>query len=393
MRVLTISTSERIGGGAIAACRLNDALCRNGVKAKMLVRDKQTDAVTVAQVGNVWPKACERLHVLLHNGLNRKTMWLADTACCGVDILHTPEYQEADVVHLHWINQGMLSLSTLEKMASEGKRMVWTLHDEWPYLGVCHYRGECQEADCRHCHLMKGSLPQHILQRKRDLLRSANITLVGCSQWITDRARKALPGVRVEHVNNCIPHDLYHPIPQHEARRQFQLSDNEQVVLFCSQKVGDERKGMKYLAEALQKMRGEHLCVMVVGRGAEQVSSLFPGIRTMLLGSVSPENMPSVYAAADVFVTPSLEDNLPNTIAEAMSIGTPCVGFCSGGIPEMIEHKENGYVAECGNADDLTMGIQYVLSHPLRDAAIHKAARAYNESRVAEQYIKIYESR
>ena len=83
MRILTISTSERTGGGAIAASRLNDALCRNGMKARMLVRDKQTDAVTVAQVGNKWPKIAERLDVLLHNGLDRKGMWLADTASWG----------------------------------------------------------------------------------------------------------------------------------------------------------------------------------------------------------------------------------------------------------------------------------------------------------------------
>ena len=84
MRILTISTSERIGGGAIAASRLNDALCRNGMKARMLVRDKQTDAVTVAQTGNLWPKIAERLDVWMHNGFSRKRLWLADTACCGV---------------------------------------------------------------------------------------------------------------------------------------------------------------------------------------------------------------------------------------------------------------------------------------------------------------------
>ena len=99
-----------------------------------------------------------------------------------------------------------------------------------------------------------------------------------------------------------------------------------------------------------------------------------------------------VYAAADVFVTPSLEDNLPNTIAEAMSVGTPCVGFRTGGIPEMITHLTSGYVAEQCDAADLACGIGYVLSHPLREAAARQAAHDYNESRVAERYISIYES-
>lgn len=392
MRILTISTSERTGGGAIAASRLNDALCRNGMKARMLVRDKQTDAVTVAQVGNKWPKIAERLDVLLHNGLDRKGMWLADTASWGVDVLNTQEYREADVVHLHWVNQGMLSLSALEKMAREGKPMVWTLHDEWPFLGVCHYRGACQETDCRHCPIMRGGLPHRILERKRALLRQAHITLVGCSQWMTDRARKALPGVRVEYVNNCIPHSIYHPIPQQLARRHWHLPQEARIVLFCSQKVTDERKGMRYLAEALGQMDSSRLHLVVVGRDARSVASLCPGIAFTALGSVTPDEMPMVYAAADVFVTPSLEDNLPNTIAEAMSVGTPCVGFRTGGIPEMITHLTSGYVAEQCNAADLASGIGYVLCHPLREAAARQAARDYNEGRVAERYISIYES-
>ena len=393
MRILTISTSERTGGGAIAASRLNDALCRNGMKARMLVRDKQTTAVTVAQVGTRWPKVLERVDVLLHNGLDYSRMWLADTACAGVDVLHTQEYREADVVHLHWVCQGMLSLSALERMAREGKRMVWTLHDEWPFLGVCHYRGACQEGDCRHCPLMRGSLPHRILERKRALLRQADITLVGCSQWMADRAREAMPGVRVEQINNCLPHSIYHPIPQQEARQRWHLPQEGRIVLFCSQRVSDERKGMRYLIEALGQMDSRHLHLVVVGRDAQSVASLCPGVALTALGTVSPEDMPSVYAAADVFVTPSLEDNLPNTIAEAMSVGTPCVGFRTGGIPEMIAHLRTGYVAAQRDAADLARGIDYVLTHSLRDAAAHQAAHDYSESRITEQYIKIYESR
>lgn len=393
MRILTISTSERIGGGAIAASRLNDALCRNGMKARMLVRDKQTDAVTVAQTGNIWPKIAERLDVWMHNGFSRKRLWLADTACCGVDILGTREYQEADVVHLHWVNQGMLSISTLERMVEEEKPLVWTLHDEWPFLGVCHYRGACQETECRRCPLMRGGLPHRLLKRKHELLQRANITLVGCSQWITDRAREALPGVRVQHINNCIPHALYHPIPQQEARRRWNLPQQAHILLFCSQKVTDQRKGMTYLLEALGQLHVEDLHLVVVGAGASAIASLCPGISFTALGSVSPEQMPSVYAAADVFVTPSLEDNLPNTIAESMSVGTPCVGFRTGGIPEMISHGQTGYVADQRDASDLAQGIEYVLAHPMREAASRMAAHEYNEGRVAEQYIKIYESR
>lgn len=374
MKVLLVSTSERAGGGAIAASRLMEALNHNGVKAKMLVRDKQTDSITVAAMGNKAPKALERLFVLLHNGFNRKTMWQADIANVGIDITRTAEYREADVIHLHWVNQGMLSLSVIEKILRDGKKVVWTLHDEWPYLGVCHYRGDCMQQECCNCPLMCGNLPHKLWQRKRRLYALGNITFVGCSQWITDEAKKALPGADVIHIPNCIPHSIFRPMDRSEARTRLQLPQDRKIVLFCSQNVRDERKGMRFMDEALQELSGVE--VVRIGKGYRYISN--------------PQEMAMMYAAADVFVTPSLQDNLPNTIAEAMSCGTPCVGFNVGGIPEMIDHLHTGYVARYKDSRDLAEGIRYVLSHDLREAAHQAASKAYSETHTAQEYMKVY---
>ena len=379
MRVLLVSTSEQAGGGAIAASRLMEALNQNGVKARMLVRDKQTERITVAQVGNKLPKALERLSVLMHNGFCRRTMWLADLANVGIDITSTEEYRQADVIHLHWVNQGMLSLRTIEKMLRDGKKVVWTLHDEWPYLGVCHYRGDCKEQECRHCPIVKGNLSHRLWQRKREIYRQGDITFVGCSQWITNQAREALPGERVEHINNCIPHSVFHPMDRKEARLSLHLPQDKKIILFCSQNINDERKGMRYMEEALcSPLFKEGHLLLRIGKGHRYISS--------------PEEMALTYAAADVFVTPSLQDNLPNTIAEAMSCGTPCVAFNVGGIPEMIDHLRTGYVARYRDAQDLAEGIHYVLTHDIREAAHQAAAKAYSEVHTAQEYIKIYES-
>jgi glycosyltransferase involved in cell wall biosynthesis len=126
-----------------------------------------------------------------------------------------------------------------------------------------------------------------------------------------------------------------------------------------------------------------------VGKNAEQIP-LPDGIQATCFGSVGEQMMPQLYNAVDVFLTPSLQDNLPNTIAEAMSCGTPCVGFDVGGIPEMIDHQENGYVARYRDAADLAAGIRFILSHDLRTAAHSKAAAAYNETEVAQAYINLY---
>ena len=385
MKVLLVSTSDMAGGGAIAAFRLMEALNNNGVKAKMLVRDKLSSSVTVAQVGTKIPKALERLQIMSYM---KGKLWQADTADFGINITKTDEYKEADIIHLHWINQGMVSLSCLKKMIKDGKKIVWTLHDEWPYLGICHYRGDCQETECKNCPILPGSIAHKHYLRKLELYKEGNITFVGCSQWITDRAKQAMPKAKVVHINNCVPHDIFRGIDQQEARKKMGLPLDKKILLFCSQNLNDERKGYTYLQQALKQfiihnsqfsILNSQLQTVCIGKGGRYISS--------------PEEMAMMYAAADVFVIPSLQDNLPNTIAEAMSCGTPCVGFSIGGIPEMIDHQVNGYVAKYKDANDLASGILYVLSHDMREAALHKAASAYGETHVAQKYINVYESR
>ena len=399
MNVLLISTSERSGGGAIAARRLMDALNKNGVKAKLMVRDKQTDAVTVCKVGNKLPKLLERLAILPRCGFPNVQLstfnfqlphlWQADIANTGIDITRTREFQEADVIHLHWVNQGMLSLDGIARIMKSGKRVIWTLHDEWPYLGVCHYRGECKETECRHCPILCGSLPYSLCERKRALYRRWHPTFVGCSQWITNQAQQLLPSENVVHINNCIPADLFHPTDMQQARQTLSLPQNKRLLLFCSQKVTDGRKGIAYLTEALQQLSADNLHLVIVGKNAEQIP-LPDNLGVTRIGTVSEKQMPLLYNAVDTFLTPSLQDNLPNTIAEAMSCGTPCIGFDVGGIPEMIDHLKNGYVARYCDASDLAEGIRFVLSHDLRAVAHSKAAATYSETHVAQEYIKLF---
>ncbi len=377
MKVLIVSTSESTGGGAIAAMRLKDALNKHGVCAKMLVRDRQTDSDTVTQTGNILPKAFERLAIMPWCGLSLQRSWLVDTAWLGVDITGTRDFRDADVIHLHWVNQGMLSLSELERILHCGKRVVWTLHDEWPFRGVCHYSGNCTSVGCQTCPLMRGCLPASILARKMRLYASHRITFVGCSQWMADLARRAMPNADVRCAPNCIPHDIFKPIPRLEARDRIGLPQDRQVIMFCSQRLDDKRKGMDYLDKALGHF--PQAIALRVGKGGRQ--------------TCDPREMAALYSAADVFVSPSLQDNLPNTIAEAMSCGTPCVGFDTGGIPEMIRHMHTGYVARTCDAADLAKGINHVLAHDMRQAAYQYAAATYDETSVAEQYISIYESR
>lgn len=391
MKVLIISTTERTGGGAIAAKRLLTALNKNGIHAKMLVRDKQTDDINVAAYGNKWPKAIERLRLMCALFKPFRQTWQYDIASDGIDILSTPEYAEADVIHLHWVNQGMMSLKQLQKMATSGKRIVWTMHDEWPFRGIRHYTGEGNEMQSNRAN----ALEQKYFAIKQEIYQQGHIHFVGCSQWITDLAKEAMPQARLHHINNCIPHNIFHPQESKEAREIFSLPRNKKLILFTCQKVTDRRKGMTYLLKALQHLQHPKPHLVVVGGKIEEVLNSVEGLDKNSIHFIPYVNgekeMAKLYSAVDCFVTPSLQDNLPNTIAEAMSCGTPCVGFNTGGIPEMISHMKNGYVAEYCNSQDLAHGIECTLAHPeWRETALHSAAHDYSEDRVAREYGKIY---
>lgn len=395
MNVLIISTAECTGGGAIAARRLLTALNNNGIQAKMLVRDKQTDNRQVVAIGggSKWPKAVERLRLMLALRKPYKKTWNYDLAQDGLDILSTPEYREADVVHLHWVNQGMLSLDQLRQMLLSGKRIVWTLHDEWPFRGIKHYTGIGHDEDGTRAERLEA---KHFAL-KQNIYRQGDIQFVGCSQWIANLAREAMPKACVHHVNNCVPQDLFQPLDKADSRTSLSLPQNEKLVLFTCQNVMDRRKGISFLIEALQYLPSPKPHLVIVGGGAETIKDKikdFPEEAIHTFRYLGEKNgLVLLYSAVDCFVSPSLQDNLPNTIAEAMSCGTPCVGFDTGGIPEMITHLQDGYVAGYLDSRDLAQGIDYVLKHPeLGEAAACAAARDYSEERTAREYARIYET-
>ena len=394
MKVLLISTSEKAGGAAIAASRLRDALNAHGIEAKMLVRGmgQQKSSRWKAKCAFVW----ERAVIWLRNGMSMKNLWRVDIANAGVDITRAPEFREADIIHLHWINQGMLSIGDLRKIFQSGKRIVWTMHDQWPYTGVCHHAADClrYQDECRDCPLLcrPGShdLSNSVFRAKKKLYGMSHITFVGCSQWISDLALKSIlvKGQQVCSIPNPIPSSIFHPMSQNEARGQFGLPIGTKLVLFAAFKVTDEQKGFQYMEEALCLLPDVEL--VVVGNKTSSLSARNGHVYQ--IPYISSESlMASLYAAVDVFVTPSLQENLPNTIAEAMSVGTPCVGFHVGGIPEMIDHKKNGYVARVRDARDLAEGIRFVLSHDLRDEARKKALEMFSEETVVAKYKEVYE--
>ena len=412
MRVLIINTSERMGGAAIAANRLMDALRNNGIQAKMLVRDKQTSQITVIGLNKslwkIWQFIWERIVIWKANHFKKHNLFMVDIANTGTDITTLPEFEQADVIHLHWINQGMLSLKDLRKILQSGKPVVWTMHDMWPCTGICHHARECNNyhQECHHCPYLykegKKDLSNRIFKKKRDLYQLAPITFVTCSQWLKERARQSALIANQEIINipNPINTNLFRPRNKQEARIKCNLPTDKRLILFGSAKITDKRKGIDYfiescrvLAERYPELKDE-LGIVVYGKDSEQLKPLVP-FQVYPLNYISNEKeLIDVYNSVDLFVIPSLEENLPNTIMEAMACGIPCVGFQVGGIPEMIDHLHNGYVAEYKSVEDFANGIHWILNEgeykTLSEEACRKVSSSYSESAIAKRYIEVY---
>ena len=413
MRVLIVNTSERIGGAAIAASRLVEALKNNGIKAKMLVREKQTDRLSVIELKKnwwrMWQFIWERILIWKENQFKKHNLFAVDIANTGTDITAIPEFQAADIIHLHWINQGMLSLNDIQKILQSGKPVVWTMHDMWPCTGICHHARECDKyhQECHHCpYIYKGGgkkdLSNQVFKKKKEIYQLAPVTFVTCSRWLKERASQSalLNGHTIVDIPNPINTGLFKPQNALVARSRMGLPTDKKLILFGSVNVTDKRKGIDYFIESCKLLAEMHpelkkeLGVVVYGKNSEQLKPLIP-FQVFPLDFISNEkDLVNIYNAVDLYVTPSLEENLPTTIMEAMACGVPCVGFNVGGIPEMIDHLHNGYVAEYKSAEDLANGVIWTLNESeyrtLSEEACRKAASNYSESTIAKKYIDIY---
>ena len=414
LKVLLINTSESTGGAAVASKRLFQALNKHGVEAKLFVKEKQSDldAVVTKKAGIRYSLSFlwERFVIWLSVGFKRSKVFQVDIANAGVDITREKAFQEADIIHLHWINQGMFSMRQLGGIITSGKPVVWTLHDMWAITGICHHARACTNfhSFCVHCpYLSKGifarDLSYLIFNKKRKLYLPYSLNFVGCSQWIANEAKKSAltKNQRILSIPNPISIEEFYPKNQQECREKLELPLNQKLLLFGAVNALDKRKGFELFIEACMELKEKgyttrDIGVVAIGNNTETLKALSP-FPVFSMGYVqSTEQMVDIYNAVDLYVTSSLEENLPNMIMESMACGTPCVGFDVGGIPEMIDHKVNGYVSVYENASSLVEGIRWILENKsinqLKDKARAKVVNSYAEEIVTSVYIELYET-
>ncbi len=418
MKVTLINNTDA-GGGASAACmRLLKALGSQEADAQLLVQYKKTgDRNVMGLVTNFITRLraranflLERIPFIIFQERDKSVRFAFSPANAGTSIVNEPWVKEADILHLHWTNSGFLSINDLTELVKTGKPIVWTLHDMWTFTGGCHYSGTCDHfmQECGNCpflrHPDENDLSHTGWLRKAAMYANAhNITFVTCSQWLAGVAKQSslIKNFRIESIPNPIDIDAFSPQDISAARKKRNIDPAAKVILFGAANINDRRKGISYLVAALNILKTDYpdtnkVEVVVFGKNKHLDVNQFPFKVHELSIITSADELAEIYSMADLFVTPSLEDNLPNTIMESLACGTPVVAFNTGGIPEMVDHLQNGYLAEFKSAADMAKGLNDVLyvldADQLANNARQKVLYNYTNEKIAKQYIELYHS-
>ncbi|MBF2066314.1 MAG: glycosyltransferase family 4 protein [Calothrix sp. C42_A2020_038] len=411
MNILLINTSDISGGAARSAYRLHEGLRSIHVKSQMLVQEKYSDDKTVIAPKLRFSQAIARAKLSFdnlplklcpqYNNGSFSLQWLPDKILSRVNQL------QPDVINLHWVSGAYMQVETLAKLKQP---LVWTLHDMWAFTGGCHYNQECNHytTSCGTCPQLgsdrKWDLSYLMWQRKAKAWKNLDLTIVTPSNWLAKcaLASSLFKNRRVEVIPYGLNTQKYRPINQQFARDLLKLPNDKQLILFGAlQASSDKRKGFHLLQGALHELSSTEwknkIELVVFGPSQSENSTNF-GFKSHNLGTLNDDlSLALAYSAADAFIAPSIQDNLPNTVMEALACGTPSVAFDIGGMPDMIEHQKNGYLAQPFKIGDLANGIIWVLENPERHQKISRRAREKTEREFtleiqARRYLSIFES-
>lgn len=396
MKVLHINTSDISGGAARAAYRLSTALRKNGVESYMLAQKKLSDDVNVigfqTKLGKGWSLVkpeIDKLPLKIFN-TNQSGPWSVNWFPTNI----TKKIKEInpDIVNLHWIGNGMISIRELRKIK---KPIVWTMHDMWPFSGGFHYSQKYINHD-------NSLISNLILKSKIKKWKDLNIYPVSPSEWLANLARKSklFNSSEISVIPNGLNTTVFKPTDKKVAKRILNLKQNKKYILFGAMKAtSDKRKGFQFLLPAIKKLseniNTSKFELLIFGASAPKKPPNF-NMTTNYIGKVNSDvELSLMYSASNVTILPSVQDNLPNVVMESLSCGTPCVGFKIGGTPDMIDHKQNGYLAKPYKPTELAKGIFWCIKNTKRNRKLginarNKVLKEYSLAVLSQNYIKLY---
>ena len=415
LRILQVSTFDTSGGAARSAYRLHRGLIDRGHECRMLVARGDSGDPTVSvhgapgDVASRLRRRLRRRRLARDSGAYRATRpdWpekFSDDRSWH-DWGHDAGLDGCDVINLQWV-AGLVDYRRFFAAVPAGVPVTWTLRDMNTFTGGCHYDAGCERftGRCGACPQLGSSdeddLSRRVWMRKQALfsnLAPDRLHLITPSRWMADEVgRSSLLGDRfaVSVIPNGVNTDEFAPRDRAAARAVLGIPRESLVVLFVAYSVAPRRKGFALLVEALRGLSGQgNLFAVSVGAGKPAKDLPVPALH---LGKISQNRLLSLaYSAADVYVIPSLQDNLPSTVLESMACGTPVVGFDVGGIPEMVRPGETGALAPVGDVGALSAAISGLLADPegrrrMADRCRHVVVEEYDMDTYVSRYEALY---
>jgi glycosyltransferase involved in cell wall biosynthesis len=369
LSILHFSTADNEGGSGRAAYRIHCGLRELGYRSRMLVgikvtRDLDVDTVTAGRIAKIADLAADE--VTKRMGLQYQIIPSSRR------VRRHPWVNDAHIIQLYNTHGGYFSLRMLPWLSRRAP-IVWRLSDMWPMTGHCAYAGPCTRwmTGCGNCPDLATYPPINVdltawlWRQKRRIYNQCDLTIVAPSSWTESLARQSplLSGVEVRRIPNGIDTDVFKPRSREMARSLLDLDPTAKAILFVAQELDDNpRKGGAYLMEALRRLAASaKIEVLLVGIGGESWEKAVP-FPVRRLGYVTDDRlMSAIYNSADLIVAPSVVENLPNTVLEAMACGVPAVAFDTGGMADAVRHMETGYLVPFGDVEALAVGIGTLL--------------------------------
>lgn len=416
MKVVHLNTYDGNGGAGKACLRLNRALSDENIDSKVIVHykfGKNPDIRTFNS--SALKKGYTAATIILERVLGKRYLKPGmrtpfSFSWFGRSVIDHPDVKAADVVHLHWVNHSFLNPSHLAEIARLNKPVVWTFHDSNAFTGGCHVRYTCDhyQRECGYCPLLKKSaaddISNKIWHQKNGAYKKLNFTIVAPSSWMLNSVLMSslMKDKAIKQIPNTLDTGIFSPHDKKEAKAALGLPTDKFIFLsgfMPSRK--DLHKGTEYLMQGFELLKtklgvkADDVELVIFGNRASDQLPVFP-FKTTFLGTIGSEKkLAECYAAADAFLIPSLEDNLPYTVMESLACGTPVIAFTTGGIPDMVKHEYNGYLATYKSAESFTAGMEWAIDYAdkqlLQKQARQTVMEYFSEQTIAKKHIKLYE--
>ncbi|MBN1680155.1 MAG: glycosyltransferase family 4 protein [Anaerolineae bacterium] len=404
MRVQLISTSDIGGGAAIAAYRLFRGLRQHGYQTSMLVQHRLSDDPdihgfvfpmdTTSRIKRRWRRRQidrdRRAYRYDHPAPFRAVHFSDDRSIYGAGMVR--QVAQADVINLHWAAD-FIDYTTFFGQVPSHIPVIWTLHDMNAFTGGCHYAFGCERYrdSCGACPQLDSSKTNdlsaqiwHRKQRAYSAIPGGRLHIVTPSYWLAGcvRASSLMQNVPVHVIPNGVDTAVFQPRDKAFSRSVLGIPEQARVVLFLADSLLEVRKGLALLLDALRQLDDvTGLFLLSLGRGTPQIPSGHPHLHLDYLSYKNEQLLSLIYSAADLFVIPTLQDNLPNTIIEAMCCGTAVVGFDVGGLSEIILPGETGQLVPSQNVTALAAAIRNLVQDDTQRHAMQHRCREYAAAR------------